>query len=65
LPWRHDHLAYEASVSAARPPTSPASLSGEPTGTPWDPDLATAMRRHNLRIEAELTLDSLLEDLSP
>jgi hypothetical protein len=65
LPWRYDHLASEAAVSAACPPTSPASLSGEPTGTPWDADLATAMRRHNLRIEEELILDSLLEDLSP
>jgi hypothetical protein len=33
--------------------------------TPWDPELAAAMRRRNARIEEELTLDALLQDLSP
>jgi uncharacterized protein (TIGR02679 family) len=64
-PWRYDHQAYEAAVSAAHPLTPLASLSGEPTATPWNPELADAMRRHNVRIEEELTLDSLLQDLSP
>jgi hypothetical protein len=64
-PWRYDHQAYEAAVTAAHPLTPLASLSGEPTATPWNPELADAMRRHNVRIEEELTLDSLLQDLSP
>ena len=42
-----------------------AGLTGESAATPWDPELAAAMRRHNLRIEEELTLDALLQDLSP
>jgi uncharacterized protein (TIGR02679 family) len=61
-PWRYDCQAYEAAVSAAR---LPAPLAGEPAATPWDPELAAAMRHRNVRIEEELTLDALLEDLSP
>jgi len=67
-PWRYDHQAYEAAVSAAHPLAPPAGLTGlagEPAATPWDPELAAAMRRRNLRIEEELTLDALLQDLSP
>jgi uncharacterized protein (TIGR02679 family) len=60
-PWHYDHLAYEAAVSAARPL---APLPGEPAPTPWDPGLATAMRRRGIRIEEELTLDALLQDLA-
>ena len=60
-PWRYDHQAYEAAVSAAHPLTP---LAGEPAATPWDPELASAMRRRNVRIEEELTLDLLLQDLS-
>jgi uncharacterized protein (TIGR02679 family) len=63
-PWRYDHLAYEAAVSAATP-LAPLGLADERTATPWDPALAEAMRRRNLRVEEELTLDALLEDLSP
>lgn len=63
-PWRYDHHAYEAAVSAVRPSAPHATLVGQPTATPWDPALAAAMRRHNLRVEEELTLDALLEDLS-
>jgi uncharacterized protein (TIGR02679 family) len=61
-PWHYDHLAYEAAASAARPVTP---LPGEPAVTPWDPELAVAMRRRSIRIEEELTLDALLQDLSP
>jgi uncharacterized protein (TIGR02679 family) len=62
-PWRYDHAAYEAAV-AAHQLAAPAGLAGEPASTPWDPELAAAMRRHNLRVEEELTLDALLQDLS-
>ena len=60
-PWRYDHLAYETVASGAHPL---APLPGEPVATPWDPELATAMRRRGIRIEEELTLDALLQDLS-
>ena len=61
-PWRYDHQAYQAALSAAHPLTP---LAGEPAATPWDPELAPAMRHHNVRVEEELTLDLLLQDLSP
>jgi len=64
-PWRYDHQAYQAAVSAAPPLAPLARLAGEPAATPWDPELAAAMRHHNLRIEEELTLDALLQDLGP
>lgn len=61
-PWRYDRLSYEDAVAAAAPPRW---LAGEPATTPWDPELAAAMRHHNLRVEEELVLDALLGDLSP
>jgi uncharacterized protein (TIGR02679 family) len=64
-PWRYDRQAYEAAASAAHPLTPLAGLAGEPAATPWDPELAAAMRHRNVRIEEELTLDALLQDLSP
>ena len=62
-PWRYDHREYEAAALAARPLTPLGVLVGEPAATPWDPELASAMRHRNVRIEEELTLDVLLEDL--
>jgi uncharacterized protein (TIGR02679 family) len=66
-PWRYDRDAYET-LAAAMPAGSPAAaqvtrLAGEPVATPWDPDLAAAMTRRDLRIEEELSLDTLLADL--
>jgi uncharacterized protein (TIGR02679 family) len=63
LHWRYDRMAYLAAVAVAHPPEPSAGLVGEPVATPWDPELAVAMRRHNVRIEEELTLDALLQDL--
>jgi uncharacterized protein (TIGR02679 family) len=63
-PWRYDHVAYESAVSAANVLTPLAGLVGEPAATPWDPELAALMRNRNLRVEEELTLDALLQDLS-
>jgi uncharacterized protein (TIGR02679 family) len=62
-PWRYDHVAYQAAV-AAHPLAVFSGLVGEPASTPWDPELAGTMRHHSLRIEEELTLDTLLQDLS-
>jgi uncharacterized protein (TIGR02679 family) len=64
-PWRYGRQAYEAAVSAAHPLTPLARLAGEPGATPWDPELAAAMCHRNVRIEEELTLDALLQDLTP
>jgi len=52
--------AMLAADAAAPPPR----LTGEPVSTPWDPDLATAMARHDVRVEEELFLDTLLADLA-
>lgn len=52
-------------MSAAHSLAPLAGLVGEPTATPWDPELAAGMRRRNHRIEEELTLDALLRDLGP
>jgi uncharacterized protein (TIGR02679 family) len=47
------------------PGTSGAgTLVGPPARTPWDPGLADAIRHYGLRIEEELTLDTLLPDLA-
>ena len=64
-PWRYDHRTYESAASTADALTPLARLVGVPAATPWDPELATVMRDRNLRIEEELTLDALLQDLSP
>jgi uncharacterized protein (TIGR02679 family) len=63
-PWQYDHLAYEAALAAAPLPGQGAGLGGEPADTPWDPELAAAMRKEDVRIEEELVLDALLRDLS-
>jgi uncharacterized protein (TIGR02679 family) len=60
-PWRYDRQAYEAALLAAHPL---APLAGAPAATPWDPELARVMKHRNVRIEEELTLDALLQDLS-
>jgi uncharacterized protein (TIGR02679 family) len=59
-PWRYDRAAYEAALLLA----PLAKLTGAPAETPWDPGLAASMRRHNLRVEEELVLDAMLEDLA-
>jgi uncharacterized protein (TIGR02679 family) len=62
-PWRYDRAAYEAAAAAVQAARLPR-LAGEPVATPWDPGLAVAMARRDVRIEEELTLDSLLTDLA-
>jgi uncharacterized protein (TIGR02679 family) len=66
-PWRYDAEAYEtlaAAVAATTTSSASSRLSGEQVTTPWDPGLAAAMARRAVRIEEELTLDSLLTDLA-
>ena len=66
-PWRYSAVAYAAAVTALSGDRTAARLSrlaGEPVTTPWDPDLAAVMTRHDVRIEEELSLDALLADLA-
>jgi uncharacterized protein (TIGR02679 family) len=66
-PWRYDRDAYEAAAAAASAAHAAARLprlAGEPVATPWDPGLADAMTRRDVRIEEELSLDTLLADLT-
>jgi uncharacterized protein (TIGR02679 family) len=66
-PWRYDQDAYEAAataVPAVPTATRRSRLAGEPVATPWDPGLADAMARHDVRVEEELFLDILLADLA-
>ena len=66
-PWRYDRDAYEAAAAAtlaAHAATRLPRLAGEPVATPWDPGLADVMARHSVRVEEELSLDTLLSDLS-
>jgi uncharacterized protein (TIGR02679 family) len=65
-PWRYDGAAYEsavASVLARQAADRLPRLAGDAVAAPWDPGLAAAMARHAIRIEEELSLDSLLADL--
>jgi uncharacterized protein (TIGR02679 family) len=65
VPWRYDRDAYEVLAATASSMVPPGTrLAGEPVVASWDPGLATAMARHGLRVEEELTLDVLLADLA-
>jgi uncharacterized protein (TIGR02679 family) len=65
--WHYDATAYEAlaaRLAASGTPAALPPLPGEPFATSWDPALATAMARRGVRVEEELFLDILLEDLA-
>jgi uncharacterized protein (TIGR02679 family) len=55
-PWRYDTAAYLAATSAA-------PLTGRPRLAPWDPGLTAAMTERAVRVEEELGLTDLLNDL--
>jgi uncharacterized protein (TIGR02679 family) len=55
-PWRYDATAYLAA-------TSTAPLTGRPCPAPWDPGLTAAMTERAVRVEEELVLTDLLNDL--
>ena len=59
-PWRYDTAAYQAAVTAG----FGRQLTGSPVDAPWDPQLASAMRAHNVRIDEELVLADLVGDLA-
>lgn len=62
-PWRYTAGEYRAAVAAAD--RVPPPLAGKPAVSPWDPDLASALAEHGVRIEEEAVLDALLADLGP
>lgn len=55
-PWRYDTAAYLAAASTA-------PLTGRPCPTPWDPRLTATMSERAVRVEEELVLTDLLNDL--
>lgn len=57
-PWMYDTAAYEAACHAGS-----AELDKKSVPTPWDPSLSSAMVRRGVRVEEELVLDLLIEDL--
>jgi uncharacterized protein (TIGR02679 family) len=66
-PWLYDRDSYEtaaATVLAVHPAARLPRLAGDPVATPWDPGLAAAMARHDVRVEEEFFLDALLADLA-
>lgn len=62
-PWRYTAGEYRAAVAVADRTLPP--LAGYPAPSPWDPDLASALAEHGVRVEEEANLNRLLEDLSP
>ena len=57
-PWRMSTQDYLAAVAPGRP--DPGRISG----APWDADLATALREHQLTVSEEHVADDLLDDLA-
>ncbi|WP_245849167.1 TIGR02679 family protein [Lentzea kentuckyensis] len=57
-PWRFDAASYLTAGDVGRP------LTGVPVEARWDPALAPTMSHTGRRIEEELVLDNLLDDLS-
>ncbi|MEV6908628.1 TIGR02679 family protein [Amycolatopsis sp. NPDC051071] len=56
-PWRFDASAYTATSVTGGP------LTGNPAAAAWDPELRPALERRGVRIEEELVLPALLDDL--
>ena len=59
-PWRFDAATYRT-VAAAHPG---ATLTGAPVDANWDPELTTTMIERGRKVEEELVLDQLVEDLA-
>ena len=58
-PWRFGATDYERAVGGASLP-----LSGARCDTPWDPELAVAMDRHQRVVHEESLVEGLLSDLT-
>ncbi len=57
VPWRMNATDYVGEARYGVP------LIGAPANTPWDPELAGAMREHGRAVMEERLLDALLDDL--
>ncbi|WP_318036701.1 TIGR02679 family protein [Streptomyces chengmaiensis] len=62
-PWRYTAADYRAALAGSDSRLEPRPLTGVPTRTPWDPDLAEALTEAGIRVEEERELDLLLSDL--
>ncbi|MFF6882846.1 TIGR02679 family protein [Streptomyces sp. NPDC012421] len=62
-PWRYTAPDYRRALAVSDPELPPRALTGVPTRTPWDPDLADALAEAGIRVEEERELDLLLSDL--
>lgn len=62
-PWRFDAAAYRAAAAAAGT-RSRRTLTGPAVTARWAPDLTAAMSEVGRRVEEELVLDDLLDDLA-
>jgi uncharacterized protein (TIGR02679 family) len=62
-PWRMSAGDY-LDAAAALPADARLTLSGTPVDTPWDAELAAAMRQHDLAVHEESLLPTLLADLT-
>jgi uncharacterized protein (TIGR02679 family) len=60
-PWRYTAADYRAALAAHQ---ATAPLAGAPADSPWDPPLAETVLAAGRRIEEELVLDQLLDDLA-
>jgi uncharacterized protein (TIGR02679 family) len=63
-PWRMGAGDYLAALEGPRRGER-ARLRGTPADSPWDPDLAAAMRERGLVVYEEDVLEQLLDDLRP
>jgi uncharacterized protein (TIGR02679 family) len=59
-PWRFGAADYLAALERSR--VGAAHLTGRPVESPWDPELAQAMRREGIALEEEAVVDQLVED---
>jgi uncharacterized protein (TIGR02679 family) len=61
-PWRYTAAAYREAAATA--PARTPRLTGTPATSDWDPALSPAMAELGLRVEEEMVLDELLDDLA-
>jgi uncharacterized protein (TIGR02679 family) len=59
-PWRFDTATYERAVARGPGP----ALRGTPAAARWDPQLGPTMHRCGRRVEEELVVEQLLDDLA-
>jgi uncharacterized protein (TIGR02679 family) len=66
VPWRMSAADYRAAIggSGAAAPGPPSPMTGAVIDAPWDPELAVAMRTHNIVVPEESVAAALLADLA-